>query len=384
MRPLKLVFFPTLGGVLPSILDDIKNALEKSGHITAYFPLLMPGHCFDYQIAIDFCESFKPDYVFMIGTNGFISFPETGTYFFEEQQIPYISLNFDFPYIFLCDNSHSYQYLKAIIIWDKYYVSLFKKAGFENVYYMPLATNPERFIPRQLNKMMDLSFVGFVENEKVLNSRLRELSFQDQACCDWAIKTYLKEQYPNLYEIVAGYLCEEFHISKISDYPNYRDIYYIAESKLNTLLRKQIIHRMSSHFHVTVFGNKIWENINNDKLKLKPSVTYDTLPIVYSQSKINLNITAPQLVTTINQRMFDIGATRNFVLSDYREGLFEYFDEGEFVVYHDKKDLFDKATYYLKHDMSRDIIAEKLYQKVLSCHTWAHRVVEIEKIISKL
>lgn len=373
MPTLKFAIFPTQGSILPYILDDIKIALEKKNHSVKYFPLEPGSYQFSEPIAQKFCTEFKPDYVLMVGKNGFATPPGYTCHFFEAKQIPYVSLNFDFPYTLLTDGPDTHPYLKTIFIWDRYYVDLFKKAGFSNVHYLPLATHPERFKSGQVNQTFEISFAGTIDEEKIIQEKIRSLSGAEQKMVTEIIQGYLANPTP-LIEWVADTLTRGSQTDRPLRTPQFHSLYYIAESKLNTMIRKQTLQKIAAVHPITLFGNTAWQHIHYQNLTLQPPVLYPEMGWLYRASKVNLNITAPQLVQTINQRVFDIGANQGFVLTDYREGLFEYFDQNDIVCYRSKDEMLDQLAFYHQNSAARDEKTQRLHHAVLKQHTWDNRI----------
>jgi len=123
---------------------------------------------------------------------------------------------------------------------------------------------------------------------------------------------------------------------------------------------------------VDVFG-KGWGNY----------VPFDKIISVFSNSKININISASSLDPKIKQikgRIFEVPMCGGFLLTDYVDGLEEYFDiEKEIVGYEDEEDLLSKIKYYLKNDVEREEIAKNGYRAALERNTWNIRFNHIFK-----
>jgi len=63
-----------------------------------------------------------------------------------------------------------------------------------------------------------------------------------------------------------------------------------------------------------------------------------------------------------------------FYLVEYMDELEEFFSIGkEIVCYYDKKDLVEKAKYYLRHDAERELIRQAGYRRAIGEHTWQKR-----------
>jgi spore maturation protein CgeB len=65
----------------------------------------------------------------------------------------------------------------------------------------------------------------------------------------------------------------------------------------------------------------------------------------------------------------------------------EYFEttgeNKELITFRNAEELQDLIRYYLVHETQRKAIVERGYQKVISCHTYDHRVAEMFRVISK-
>ena len=102
---------------------------------------------------------------------------------------------------------------------------------------------------------------------------------------------------------------------------------------------------------------------------------YDLMPLVFKNSKINLNITLRSIQTGIPLRCFDIFGAGGFLLTNYQADLFDYFTPGEDFDFYDSEDnLIAKIEYYLSHDKERCEIAENAYKKVKNYHTYRDRL----------
>ena len=116
---------------------------------------------------------------------------------------------------------------------------------------------------------------------------------------------------------------------------------------------------------------------------------------VSGSSKIGLNFTG--LATnncldsdiTINRRMkqpkvraHEIALMNTFVLAEYVPGIEEFFDIGEEIdIFHDKNELLEKVKYYLEHDLKREEMAAKGFERaLLDCD----EVVVWEKLLAEI
>lgn len=89
------------------------------------------------------------------------------------------------------------------------------------------------------------------------------------------------------------------------------------------------------------------------------------MPLVFANSKINVNLTLRSIQTGIPLRCLDIMACGGFLLTNYQEEISEYFEDGkEVVIYQDFNDMKEKIHYYLAHEEERKEIAGRGQEKV--------------------
>ena len=106
--------------------------------------------------------------------------------------------------------------------------------------------------------------------------------------------------------------------------------------------------------------------------------SYSEMPLVFKQSKINLNITLRSIQNAIPLRAFDIMGAGGFLLTNFQAEFLDFFVPGEdFIYYEDKEDLLKKIDYYLIHEDERAAIAKNGHDKVAAAHTYRHRVKEM-------
>ena len=102
------------------------------------------------------------------------------------------------------------------------------------------------------------------------------------------------------------------------------------------------------------------------------------MPLVFKQSRINLNISLRSIKSGIPLRAFDIMGSGGFLLSNYQEDFLENFTPGvDFEYYESEEDLLRKIDYYLTHEEERIAIAKNGHDKVAAAHTYRDRVREM-------
>ena len=102
------------------------------------------------------------------------------------------------------------------------------------------------------------------------------------------------------------------------------------------------------------------------------------MPLVFKNSKINLNMTLRSIHTGIPLRAMDIMGCGGFLLTNYQQDFLEYFEPGiDYIYYSSKKELLYLTDYYLNHEEERKQIARNGYQKVKEGHTYTDRIKQL-------
>lgn len=97
--------------------------------------------------------------------------------------------------------------------------------------------------------------------------------------------------------------------------------------------------------------------------------------VAYNAARIVLNIHHPQFHMGTSLRTFAISASGAFQLADDRPGLSQFLKPGvEVETFASPQILRSKVLHYLKHDVDRQAIAKAGYDRVVSEHSYHHRL----------
>ena len=221
-----------------------------------------------------------------------------------------------------------------------------------------------------------------------------------------AIKKYNKIGYKNV--IKSQWACNQF-LYKPSNIEKIYDVSFIGQPHSD---RRKVVDRIKkAGINIKCWGNG-WEN---------GRVSQDEMIKIFSQSKINLNLTKSsgnvnlkalasiflkkelnktlKLVSPkywlgnfqfilnkkreqIKGRNFEIPGSGGFLLTSNADNLTDYYKDGkEIVIYKDIDDMINKIKYYLEHNEEREAIAQAGYERTLREHTYEKRFNNIFKII---
>jgi spore maturation protein CgeB len=78
----------------------------------------------------------------------------------------------------------------------------------------------------------------------------------------------------------------------------------------------------------------------------------------------------------INAKFFEIMGSGTFMLSNYVEDLFNFFDKNEDVekmLFRDEEELSQKINFYLKNDLEREKVSKKVFDYIYNNHTYENR-----------
>lgn len=392
---MRVFLITSWGTALPYVIDGYAKGFKALGHDVDVYDIsnlkLDTPEARDKFFKKDLYEHItetRPDLVLFYGVQGVgPGLLDQGT-IWEELQIPYVFLFYDNPFVYL--QTLDAKYIKEIIesplakvvISDKEYSKELKKLKINKSLHLPLATDSDLFDIEKKDEDLDkfrcdVSFVGRIDDEplKVSLRRTQQLS-----------------KYPVLNRIVDQIVRPEKNIrtdilmSKLDAYRDQMDwnIYAVLSrlvyEEAMTKYRVEVVKQLKD-FSVELYGNKGWKAIESKNTRYHGPLDYEKDAVnLYKASKINLNVTHPQLLSTVNQRLFDVSAAGSFILSDYRSDIDELFD-GALDSYRSKDELKKKVEYYLSNDKEREDRVSKAKAITLKKHLWKHRVEELLNFI---
>ncbi|MDD6810702.1 MAG: DUF3880 domain-containing protein [Lachnospiraceae bacterium] len=378
--------------------NDIKEAFASEGHSVVCFPFSNKDARRDAEIEAALSATLHqevPDVVF-----SFNYFPVISNVC-KKEDVRYISWIYDSPYVML----YSYTVINpcnTIYVFDKELYLEFHNAGIPTVHYMPMAANTDRldkimpsvctppdkaadYASDKLPYLYNISFIGSLYTEQHnFFDRMTTLSDYTRGYLDALMTAQMKVQGYNFIQESLSPIMEDLYKALPMD-PNpdgvetkeYLYAQYVINRKITGLERTDLIHAITEHFAFDLFTpNKDFSmsNLNNHG----PVGYYKQMPLVFKQSRINLNISLRSIKSGIPLRAFDIMGSGGFLLSNFQADFLDDFVPGEdFVYYESKEDLLYKIDYYLQHEEERVTIARNGHDKVAAGHTFRHRIREM-------
>lgn len=320
----------------------------------------------------------------------------------EINKIPYISWIYDCPQYTLQSrtlrNSCNY-----IFCFDRIYAERLKTMGAVNCYHYPLSGIKEfsEIIRKSEGQQSaeaeqykcDISFVGNLYNEK--KNRLRNAD----------LTPYIKGYTEGLIEsqlLVYGYnfLKNSLTADAVEEIVKACDLAlgneYIQDKsqlaadavgmEISARERELVLQKISALYPVNLYtSSKLPATLKNENVRVMGYADYETeVPLIYHNSRINLNVTSKTIESGIPQRVFDILSCGGLCLTNYQPEIAEYFTDGEeLVMYTSMEDLLRKADYYLRHEEERRQIARNGCRKVLNDFELESSITGILEIVEE-
>ncbi|MDE6686595.1 MAG: glycosyltransferase, partial [Lachnospiraceae bacterium] len=329
-------------------------------------------------------------------------------------KMPYVCWTVDCPVMELFSPALAND-CNRVFMFDKAQYEYFRHINPERIFHLPLATNVSRWdqvislaSSRDLDRFTsDISFIGSLYEEKDPYDKIQGLSEYTKGYVEGMIEAQLQvygynmlEDLLNVYPDNPAILPDSFspnslhnignqesslspimqdfkkHVPDLtkSPYaPYFSPSYIIAHHFIGmhaaVVERRRLLSMLSEDHAVDLYTfsdtSRLPKVHNRGGAK-----TLTEMPLIFHQSRINLNMTIRPIQTGLSLRVFDILGCGGFLLTNYQQELGELYEIGKDVeVFTSKEELADKAAYYLTHDEERQEIARSGYEKTRALHT---------------
>ncbi len=259
-------------------------------------------------------NSGKPSHIFIY--NDCLVLPETINYFKANGTKVIILLGDDANYLFPAKKTFLLTVINAdyVILPDTGWIEGLKMLGIDKIIYSPIGTDPEIFF-------------------KTDPSQEQRKKFE----CD-------------LLFIGTGYYLNAWGIRRAS-----------------------ILNELSG-LYFKIFGDRYWKELFPFFPDLKKHFTlhslyYEEVNIACNCSKIYPVVVNSGVINGASTRVFDCLASEIFILAEYRKDIDMLFPGGEIEYFKNKKELKDKANYFLKNDRERIERIQVLKKIILEKYT---------------
>jgi spore maturation protein CgeB len=257
-----------------------------------------------------------------------------------------------------------------------------REAGFQHVFYLPLATDPSlaRTDPDTPFKSLQdkVTYVGGTFSTAVNDFHTPEF---ERIYRSWQPDFGAEKQKSGRIDLNSQFTAHRDRFPSVEDF--YRFMAYVIACET----RRYRVDRLSGLVDesLIIFGPDEWKDYLPEQV-VRPPVDYQTeTPLIYRNSAVNLSLTTMQQETALNQRYYDVPLCGGFLLGEWQESLAEHFSlEEEAVYFRNDEELQDKVRYYLKHPAERQRIIKRARERVLHEHLIEHRVTTMLELIRKI
>jgi len=173
---------------------------------------------------------------------------------------------------------------------------------------------------------------------------------------------------------LTQWACNHFEYTKYDDAVKTFDVSFVGQPHGT---RKRTVSSLAKHgIMIETFG-KGWRN---------GRITQAQMIRIFNATKINLNLansswnlhTIFRNQQQIKGRNFEVPGCGSFLLTNYVEGLEQYYDlENEIRCFSSLHNLRELILYYLRHEDERERIARNGYQRTLRDHTYERRFMDL-------
>lgn len=133
-------------------------------------------------------------------------------------------------------------------------------------------------------------------------------------------------------------------------------------------------------YNLKIYGTG-WENANSE---ISRCINFEPVyglkkTKIYAGSKVSINFHGQHMIAGENFRVFEVATTGTAVsFSAYKPDLLQCFvPDKEIIIFENKEDLRRKIDYYLQNIDKLNSIAKASQKRILSEHTYIHRVYNI-------
>lgn len=332
------------------------------------------------------------------------------------------SINF-FPYISIVCEALNVQYVSVsvtcpmieifnltirnscnkIFLFDKEQYKSIRDENPGGIFYLPLGAAIQRLsyiAESPTDYEFDISFIGSLYNEKDPFNSLA-LSDEDKSRFEGIMKRqfevsiysqdYLEKEITDRDVNLIKECSTDFYSSDLSvrNLDRFIAINNYLSPHMTYLERANIINLIGENFshklHLfTGSDTSAIPAIENGSVSVHGPVNSITeMPLIFRDSKINLNTTTRSMKSGLAQRIWDILGCGGFLLTNYQPEIEDYFEVGkDLEVYENYDELLEKIDYFLKDEDRRLEMASNGYATVKALHSTLFRVIEIIKKIA--
>lgn len=370
-------------------IPNIPISLGKMGHEVVLYEKSMEyveEHEEEYESFGLFLQSQKPDVV--IST---IFFQIVAAYT-HELGIKYAVYGMDSPHYAAWVPEYPRLDNVYLFHFDSREVERFRKCGYTNVTYLPLAagvtwadtihtsgTDRKKFGSA-------VSFVGGLYGDNPFDTCAGRLPqpVQEHIWNQLENSAFLWDGKERLQEGVSEELlriCQTVTPELCNPGFTMEDDYYFRQwtlaRKLSNIERTLLFEQLAGQYDFRLYTRE--KEVVPESIHRYPPVNAMTEQLkVFQSSGVNLNVTLRSIESGVPLRVFDILSVGGFVLTDYRKDAEELFREDEeIVMFRTPEEMMDKLAFYTTHETEQKRIARNGHRRARAEYSYERMLEEI-------
>lgn len=312
--------------------------------------------------------------------------------------IPYVCWTVDSPVLELFSETLSNS-CNRVFLFDKAQYDYFSRRAPGRCFYLPLATDLSLWEKpihsasvATLSKFRaEVSFIGSLYSEKDPLSKVTGASDYASGFLTGLMEAQLKVYgYNFLEKSLPDSIIEEYKkiipdMTREDYHPDPR--YVLAHTFLGyhiaVLERTRLLNLLAKDFSVSLYTRSDPSPLKGVLVK-GGAKTLTEMPLIFHESKINLNPTIRPIQTGLPQRIYDICGCGGFLLTNYQEELPLYYEIGkEVIAYTSLEECRDLCDYYLRHDTEREQIKKAGFERTKADHTIENRMTDMIRTLNQ-
>ena len=370
-------------------IPNIPISLGKMGHEVVLYEKSMEyveGHEEEYENFGLFLQSQKPDVV--IST---IFFQIVAAYT-HELGIKYAVYGMDSPHYAAWVPEYPRFDNVYLFHFDSREVERFRKCGYTNVTYLPLAagmTWADTIHTSGADRKKfgsAVSFVGGLYGDNPFDTCAGRLPqpVQEHIWNQLENSAFLWDGKERLQEGVSEELlriCQTVTPELCNPGFTMGDDYYFRQwtlaRKLSNIERTLLFEQVAGQYDFRLYTRE--KEVVPESIHRYPPVNAMTEQLkVFQSSGVNLNVTLRSIESGVPLRVFDILSVGGLVLTDYRKDAEELFREDEeIVMFRTPEEMMDKLAFYTTHETERKRIAKNGHRRARAEYSYERMLEEI-------
>jgi spore maturation protein CgeB len=354
------------------VIGDVLDAARDLGWAVAELPVKIRGEGEKKLVAelLTALVAHRPDFVVTVN---FLGFDERGVLagLLAEYGIPLAAWFVDHPLPILGGADENATSTCQVFCFERTALPWLESRGYEAPVFLPTGSNRRCFNPEvaaRLGARFESTALSFAGSSWWTKARTEPSALARRAAKEVSAKGPVDRKL-----LAAGVPEWVDAASRGPDRSAFAGLQVaLAESSMRT--RGEFVRALKP-LGLRLFGDPDWKRVVPG-VRVEKYLQYETeLPALFAGCGVNANVTAEQMPTAVNQRVWDVPGAGGFLLTDAQEDALDAFEpDAEMAFYATPEEAADKARYFMAHEGERRAAAARAFDKVEAAHRATHRM----------